>query len=102
MSNSGQDDLRQELELLKQRVAELEQAEMAQYYLAALVASADDAIISKTLDGTIQTWNEGAQKIFGYGAHEIIGKPIFTLIPPELYDEEHDILRKIRRGERLS
>jgi PAS domain S-box-containing protein len=102
MANSGQDDLRQELEILKQRVAELEQAEMAQFHLAAVVASADDAIISKTLDGTIQTWNEGAQKIFGYAPHEIIGKPIFTLIPPELHDEEHEILRKIRLGERVS
>ena len=72
------------------------------YHLAALVASADDAIISKTLDGTIQTWNEGAEKILGYAAHEIIGKPIFTLIPPELHEEEHEILRKIRRGERVS
>jgi PAS domain S-box-containing protein len=102
MGNSGQDDLRQELELLKQRVAELEQAEMAQYYLAALVASADDAIISKTLDGTIQTWNEGAEKILGYAAHEMIGKSIFTLIPPELHEEGHEILRKMRRGERVS
>src|SRR5262249_49662134 len=79
-----------------------EQAELAQYHLAALVASADDAIISKTLDGTIQTWNEGAQKVFGYAPSEIIGKPIFTLIPPELHDEEHEILRKIRLGERVS
>src|SRR5215467_12433607 len=97
MVNGGQDDLRQELEILKQRVAEL-----AQYHLAALVASADDAIISKSLDGTIQTWNEGAQKIFGYAPSEIIGRPIFTLIPPELHDEEYEILRKIRLGERVS
>jgi PAS domain S-box-containing protein len=102
MGSSGQDDLRQELELLKQRVAELEQGEMAQYHLAAVVASADDAIISKSLDGTIQTWNEGAEQILGYAAHEIIGKPIFTLIPPELHEEEQEILRKIRRGERVS
>src|SRR5262252_8617884 len=101
MSKRGHDDLRQELKILKQRVAELEQAELAQYHLAALVASADDAIISKSLDGTIQTWNEGAQKIFGYAPSEIIGRPIFTLIPPELHDEEYEILRKIRLGERV-
>src|SRR5215831_18240916 len=94
--NPDQDDLRRELEALKQRVGELEQAEMAQFHLAALVASADDAIISKTLDGTIQTWNEGAQNVLGYAAHEIIGKPIFTIVPPELHGEEHEILRKIR------
>jgi PAS domain S-box-containing protein len=95
MSDGRQDDLRQELEAL-------EQAEMAQYHLAALVASADDAIISKDLDGTIRSWNEGAQKIFGYTADEIIGKPIFKLVPPELHDQEHELLRKIGRGERIS
>jgi len=102
MSKERQNGLRQELEALKRRVAELEQAEIAQFYLAALVESADDAIISKALDGTIRTWNEAARKIFGYTADEIVGKSIFTLIPPELHDEEREILRKIARGERTS
>lgn len=62
MASGGQDDLRREIEILKHRVAELERAEMAEFRLAALVESADDAIISKALDGTIRTWNEGAEK----------------------------------------
>lgn len=102
MASGGQDDLRDEIEILKHRVAELERAEMAQFHLAALVESADDAIISKALDGTIRTWNEGAEKILGYSAAEMIGRSIFTLVPPELHDEEREILRKIQRGERIS
>jgi PAS domain S-box-containing protein len=70
-------------------------------HLAAVVDSADDAIVSKTLDGIVTSWNEGAKRIFGYEAAEMIGKPITVLIPPELHHEEAQILAKIRAGERV-
>jgi PAS domain S-box-containing protein len=66
--------------------------------LAAIIASSDDAIVSKTLDGIVTTWNAGAEKIFGYTADEIIGQPITRIIPPELHYEEEEILARIRRG----
>lgn len=69
--------------------------------LATIVETSDDAIISKNLDGVIQTWNRGAERIFGYTADEIIGKPVTTLMPPERYDEEPEILARLRRGERI-
>jgi PAS domain S-box-containing protein len=69
--------------------------------LAAVVASSDDAIISKTLEGNILTWNAGAERLFGYAAGETIGKSILLLIPPELHAEEADLLRRLRRGERI-
>jgi PAS domain S-box-containing protein len=76
-------------------------AEQLKSHLAAIVASSDDAIISKTLDGVVVSWNEGAQRIFGYAPHEIIGKPVTILIPPEHLAEEPGILARIRRGERI-
>jgi PAS domain S-box-containing protein len=75
--------------------------DIAPYWLAALIDSADDAIISKTLDGIITSWNKGAQRIFGYRAEEVIGKPILILIPPDHYNEEPEILSRIRAGERV-
>jgi PAS domain S-box-containing protein len=69
--------------------------------LAAIVASSDDAIISKTLDGIIVTWNESATRIFGYTPEEVIGKPVTILIPPDRLDEEPNILARLRRGERV-
>ena len=77
------------------------QAHKIQNHLAAIVESSDDAIISKTLDGVISTWNQGAEHIFGYAAEEVIGKPITLLIPPTHIDEEPVILQKLRRGERI-
>ena len=70
--------------------------------LAAIVASSDDAIISKTLDGIITSWNEGAERIFGYEPHEVIGQPITILIPPDRQGEEVGILARIREGQRVN
>src|SRR4051812_13782906 len=76
-------------------------AEELRSRLAAIVTSSDDAIISKTLDGVITTWNEGASRIFGYSADEAVGKPITILIPPDRLGEEPEILRRLRAGERV-
>jgi PAS domain S-box-containing protein len=69
--------------------------------LAAIVDSSDDAIVSKTLEGRILSWNRGAARIFGYEPHEVIGKPITIIVPLELHAEEQQILEKLRRGERI-
>lgn len=76
-------------------------AEEVSSRLAAIIESSDDAIISKTLKGIIITWNKGAERIFGYTAQEVIGKPIEILIPPERLEEEPLILGKLKAGERL-
>jgi PAS domain S-box-containing protein len=76
-------------------------AEEASQHLAAIVASSDDAILSKNLDGIILTWNKGAERIFGYKPDEVIGKSITILIPPGRLDEEPQILAQLRRGERI-
>ena len=68
---------------------------------AAIVESSHDAIIAKTLDGVISAWNAAAERMFGYTEHEAIGQPITLIVPPDLYDEEHDILRRLRAGERV-
>jgi PAS domain S-box-containing protein len=70
-------------------------------YLAAIVESSDDAIASKDLNGIVTSWNRSAEKLFGYKAEEIIGKPITMIIPPELHKDEQVILSKIRRGEKI-
>jgi PAS domain S-box-containing protein len=69
--------------------------------LAAIVESSDDAIISKTLEGIITSWNKGAQRIYGYSAEEALGRPISMLVPPERPDEVREMLEKIRRGEKV-
>ena len=68
---------------------------------AAIVESSDDAIIAKTLDGVISAWNAAAERMFGYVEHEAIGQPITMIIPPDLHEEEHEILRRLRAGERI-
>jgi PAS domain S-box-containing protein len=75
--------------------------EQAQARLAAIVESSDDAIISKDLNGIISSWNTAAERIFGYSAQEAIGQPITIIIPSDLREEEAQILKRIRNGERL-
>ena len=70
-------------------------------HLAAIVESSDDAIISKTLDGMVVSWNRGAEAIYGYTEQEMIGRPISVLAPPARLAELTDILQRIRRGERV-
>jgi PAS domain S-box-containing protein len=82
-------------------VSEERKAQLAKERLATIVESSDDAIISKTLDGIIQTWNGGAQRIFGYTAEETVGQSITMLIPNERLDEEAFILERMRRCERV-
>src|SRR5262249_24679911 len=77
------------------------QADELQARLAAIVATSDDAIVSKNLDGVVLSWNAGAERVFGYTADEIIGKPILILLPPERVNEEAEILSKIRQGRRV-
>jgi PAS domain S-box-containing protein len=79
----------------------LENKVEAQSLLAAIVASSQDAIVSKTLDGIITSWNKGAERLFGYTAQEAIGQSIHMIVPPELHDQERDILERLRRGERI-
>jgi diguanylate cyclase (GGDEF)-like protein/PAS domain S-box-containing protein len=69
--------------------------------LAAIVQSSDDAIIGKALDGTIVSWNPGAERIYGYSADEVMGKPMSILVPPEKSDELTSILDTVARGERV-
>lgn len=76
-------------------------AEMEAAHLAAIVSSSDDAIVSKTLEGRIQSWNAGASRLFGYQPEEMVGQPITRIIPPELIAEEEEILSRLRRGERV-
>jgi len=82
-------------------VTERHDSELESARLAAIVVSSDDAIISKTLDGRITSWNAGATRIFGYEASEMIGESILRIIPPELHGEEREILARLRRGERI-
>lgn len=82
-------------------ISERKNSELEIMRLAAIVESSADAIIGKALDGTILTWNTGAEKIYGYEAQEVIGSPISVLIPPERHDEMLLILEKIMGGERV-
>ena len=82
-------------------VTERRRAEEARRRLAAIVESSDDAIIGKDLDGTITSWNAGAERVYGYPAAEVLGKPFSVLVPPDRTDEVRDAARRLQRGERL-
>jgi PAS domain S-box-containing protein len=76
-------------------------AEREQAFAAAIVASSEDAIIGKTLGGTITSWNAGAERLFGYTAGEAVGRPITLIIPPDRLDEEQRILARLGQGESI-
>ncbi len=82
------------VDITAQKVSSIEQA-----HLASIVQSSEDAIVSKTLDGVILSWNEGAERLFGYTAAEVLGKSIALIIPPDRLHEEQMILTKLRQGE---
>lgn len=82
-------------------ITEQKNAESKQGMLASIIESSEDAIVSKTLDGIITSWNNSAQRLFGYTEEEIIGKHITILIPEDRYQEEELIIGKIRAGERI-
>ncbi len=96
-------DLEQRVEqrtaALRSEIAVRRRTEEMRERLAAIVESSDDAIISKTLDGTVAAWNRGAEKVFGYAAVEMVGKSILVLVPPGRKSEELDIMARIKRGE---
>ena len=82
-------------------IGERRQAEEARALLAGIVDSSNDAIISKTLDGIITSWNAGAERMFGYSAADVIGQSIAIIVPPERQDEEIGIIQRLRRGEKV-
>lgn len=88
-------------DITERKLFEIKQKEAAarQALFVSIVNSSDDAIVSKTLAGIITSWNHGAEKLFGYTSGEVVGKHISIVIPPELIDEEAQIMSKISRGE---
>jgi PAS domain S-box-containing protein len=95
----GEDGKPRQYVAIRADITERKQAEEVRERLAAVVESSDDAIIGKTLEGTITAWNRGAEKVFGYSAAEAVGKPMLMLVPQERKGEEADILARIGRGE---
>ncbi len=86
---------------LTRDVTERKRAELVAERLASIVEFSDDAIVSKDLDGVIVSWNQGAERLFGYSADEAIGKPIAILVPRDVKDEQASILERVRLGDRI-
>jgi PAS domain S-box-containing protein len=82
-------------------ISDRKKSDDLKFRLAAIVDSSDDAIIGKSLDGVITTWNKGAERIFGYLPKEVIGTPVSVLLPPGRHSEEPAILERLKRGERV-
>jgi PAS domain S-box-containing protein len=83
-------------------ITRMMRAERERARVAAIVETTDDAIISKDLEGTVVTWNDGAERLFGYAANEIVGRPVTVLLPPDRRDEEDRILAELRAGRRVA
>ena len=86
--------------LVVSTIRDIERKRAEELYLAAIVEASDDAIIGKTLDGTIVSWNKGAEKIYGYKAEEVLGQSIAILVPPGKSDELTGIIKQLRRQSR--
>src|SRR5258706_1012950 len=95
------DPKRRRVGILLNDITERKRAEVVGQRLAAIVDSSEDAMVSKDLKGTIESWNGGAERLFGYQASKVIGKSILIIVPPDRHDEEQGILERIRRGERI-
>src|SRR6202020_1325414 len=90
------------LKVWRETIREMQSPSHDQFVLlSAIVDSSDDAIINKSLDGIITSWNKSAERLFGYAAEEVIGQPITLLIPPDRLQEEPEILSRLKRGERV-
>jgi PAS domain S-box-containing protein len=87
--------------LIFRDITEKKNAEVGQALLASIIESSADAIVSKTLEGYVTSWNLGASRLFGYSAEEMVGKSITQIIPSELHNEEKEILARLRRGEQI-
>jgi PAS domain S-box-containing protein len=83
------------------RTSSRQKAEAESALLASIVSSSDDAIASKTLDGIVTSWNQGAERLFGFSAEQIIGRSITLIIPHDRLSEEKEILARVMRGERV-
>jgi PAS domain S-box-containing protein len=83
-------------------ITERKRAEEIRVRLASIVESSEDAIISKTLDGVVTSWNMGAERTFGYTADEVIGKPIGFLLPQDRVEEESQIIERVKQGEHVT
>src|SRR5439155_24516657 len=89
------------LELERTARAEAEEAHRQSEFLAAIVESTDDAVLSKNLDGIIQSWNPAAERLYGYREEEVIGKSVNVIIPPDRPNEMKGIMARLQRGERF-
>jgi PAS domain S-box-containing protein len=89
------------IDLLLVEIDHRQKTQLALGQLRAVAETSEDAIITKDLNGIITSWNKGAERIFGYEANEMIGKPVSLLIPADRHDEEPSILERIRRGQRI-
>jgi PAS domain S-box-containing protein len=97
----GADEVGLLTDAFNQMVEQVQKQNRDLLQFAAIVTSSDDAIISKNLDGIITSWNHGAEKLFGYPAPEVIGRPLLILVPPDRADEEPRILAHVAHGESL-
>jgi PAS domain S-box-containing protein len=98
----SKDDLTELRAAVRREVAGMshhEQRDQDASHLAAIVQSSDDAIVGSTLEGIVESWNPAAERIYGYSAEQMIGRPIWTLVPSDRHNEMPEVLRKVRRGE---
>jgi len=101
VSNSYQENGHRIIQCNVRDISERKQSEAERAHIAAIVDSCEDAIIGKTLDGVITSWNRAAERLYGYSATEVVGRPISLLVPPDQPDEIPQILERLRRGEHI-